>query len=437
MSDNNRMILAESTFVAAQEARNKLGIVAGMSPPLSWEDFCALQMPAREMEDWRFATISGMGLGGFSLAGGVDENVAAGIVAGVGDNDEFGGTIVVADGLVVAKTLSDEAKSAGIVVATMAEIPPELREKVRGLVVATNECEARDKIAGLHQAYALPAACLLYIPAGARIEKPFAIHNRSVADNGAAFPFLIVVAEENSAAKFAEFYFSDSGDSNALVVSRLAILAERGARISHELIQNLNAKTLFYRSEQTIVATNADVRATAINLGGKRARTITELRLSGNNANAELYSLSVATNAQEFDQRTIQRHAATNSASRLLFKNALFDKARTIFGGNIVVAENAQKSNAVQSNKNLILSPDATAHSLPGLEIDANDVHCSHGATNGAIDPSQLFYLQQRGLPMEAARALLVRGFAEEIVATIPSTTVADIARELVDLKLR
>ena len=188
--------------------------------------------------------------------------------------------------------------------------------------------------------------------------------------------------------------------------------------------------------EWTHARENANVRGVAISLGAARARTTTELRLEGRGANAELFSLAVANADQEIDQRTIQRHLAPGAGSHLLFKNALLDRARTIFGGTIVVDKTAQGTDAVQSCRNLILSEDAEAHSLPGLEIDANDVRCSHGATTGTLDPEQLFYLLQRGLPLEEARTLLVPGLMEEIVARRELVSLADAVRGVVRAKL-
>ena len=148
-----------------------------------------------------------------------------------------------------------------------------------------------------------------------------------------------------------------------------------------------------------------------------------------------LFSLTVADGEQEIDQRTMQRHIAPNAGSNLLFKNVLLDRSRTIFGGSIVVAANAQQTSAVQSNRNLILSSEAESHSLPGLEIDANDVTCSHGATNGTLDADQLFYLRQRGIPEAEARALLIQGFFEEVIGKIESPALADVLREALAAK--
>ena len=141
-------------------------------------------------------------------------------------------------------------------------------------------------------------------------------------------------------------------------------------------------------------------------------------------------SLVAASGEQLFDQRSRQEHRAEHTTSNVLCKNALFDKARSIFAGLIRVEENAQHADAYQTNRNLVIGPSAEANSLPGLEILANDVKCSHGATIGKIDEEQLFYLRSRGIPSATAKQLLMLGFFEEVLSEIP-LELADSIREL------
>ena len=165
-----------------------------------------------------------------------------------------------------------------------------------------------------------------------------------------------------------------------------------------------------------MVQRDARVLTLNLHLGGRQSRHESHSRLQGPGAYSEMLALTVAKGAQEFDQRTLQSHQAPNTGSNLLYKNALLDQARTIFSGLIIVDPDAQKTDAYQSNRNLLLSDDAEANSLPGLEIQANDVRCTHGATSGHVDDEQMFYLKSRGIPPAAARELLVFGFFEEVL---------------------
>ena len=172
-------------------------------------------------------------------------------------------------------------------------------------------------------------------------------------------------------------------------------------------------------------------------LGGRQARHESLSQLQAPGAFSEMLALTVADNAQEFDQRTLQIHQAPNTKSDLLYKNALRDKARTIFSGLIIVDPDAQKTDAYQSNRNLMFSEDAEANSLPGLEIQANDVRCTHGATSSRIDPEQEFYLQSRGIAKGAADELLTFGFFEEVLARLDHEAIRDSLRDLIKTKFK
>jgi Fe-S cluster assembly protein SufD len=146
-----------------------------------------------------------------------------------------------------------------------------------------------------------------------------------------------------------------------------------------------------------------------------------------------MLGITVAEGSQEFDQRTLQSHEAPETRSNLLYKNVLYEQSRTVFSGLIVVDPVAQKTDAYQANRNLLLSDEAEANSLPGLEILANDVRCTHGSTSGHADEEQLFYLCSRGVPPEAAMRLLVGGFLAEAIAKIPDDAVRDAVNRAVE----
>ena len=187
--------------------------------------------------------------------------------------------------------------------------------------------------------------------------------------------------------------------------------------------------------DTTVAGRNTSVKNLAVNIGAERARYENQSRIEGPGADVKMYSLTVAEENQEFDQRTYQTHKAENAVSDLLYKNALLDNARTIFSGLIKVAENAQQTDAYQTNRNLLLDPTAEANALPGLEILANNVKCSHGATTGNVDPEELFYMMQRGISKREAMKLMVFGFFEEVIEKIDNEELADGLRELIHEK--
>lgn len=429
-----REILSEKTFLDAKKARGKADVFAG-SRDCSWTDFNALPMPNRRMEEWRFASISQVSFSGFSLPTTISEEKSRELISRSERVPASSGSLVFADDQLIGGSLDPALSAQGVVLAPLNSLPPDIRLRVRQYFFVSSGGICSEKISALHRAYAGGGAYLLYVPGGVKVEHPIAIYHWAVDEHAATFPYALVVAGENSSVAFAEFFLSEKkipskarrGElAGTLTVSRLEIFAKTGASVARKLIQEMNSSAHFYQQEWTHVHENASVRGIALNLGSARARTTTELRLEGKGAHADLFSLTVADGEQEMDQRTMQRHSAPDTVSNLLFKNVLLDRARTIFGGSIVVAPAAQQTRASQSNRNLVLSPDAESHALPGLEIDANDVQCTHGATNGTLDPEQLFYLRQRGVPEATARALLVQGFFEEILEKIESTALAE-----------
>lgn len=434
----DQSILSEKTFRGAKDARGKADIFSGVRD-CSWADFNVLPMPNRRMEEWRFASISRVDFDGFSLPKPVPGELSAELSSRSNRIPDAAGTLVFADDNPVRADLDPALAAQGVILAPLKALSPAQRLAVREYFFVSCGGICSEKISTLHRAYSEGGAYLLYVPAGVKIDRPFAVYHWAVSEQGATFPYALVIAEENASAAFVNFFLSakkaeekarKSVPAKTLTISRLEIFAKSGAQVARKLVQDMSADAHFYQQEWTHVRENATVRGIALNLGAQRARTTTELRLEGQGARADLFSLTVADGEQEIDQRTMQRHIAPDAVSNLLFKNVLLDRSRTIFGGSIVVAPAAQQTSAIQSNRNLILSPEAESHSLPGLEIDANDVACSHGATNGTLDADQLFYLRQRGIPEDEARALLIQGFFEEVIGKIESSALAGVLRE-------
>jgi Fe-S cluster assembly protein SufD len=184
-----------------------------------------------------------------------------------------------------------------------------------------------------------------------------------------------------------------------------------------------------------VVGRDASAVNMALNLGGKYARTESVSRLIGEGGRSDMLALSVAEGSQEFDQRTLQDHRKPATASDLLYKNSLNDQARTIFAGLIRVEPGAHRTDAYQKVRNLLLSDDAEANSMPGLEILADEVRCTHGATSGQMDEEELFYMLSRGIPLREAQQLIVFGFLNEVIERLGNDAIAEELRGLVGRK--
>jgi Fe-S cluster assembly protein SufD len=185
-------------------------------------------------------------------------------------------------------------------------------------------------------------------------------------------------------------------------------------------VQDWSRQTVALHSNTTQVGAGGTALHLSLNFGGRFVRNESISHLSGAGARSEMLAATVADAAQEFDQRTLQDHASPDTSSDLLYKNALYDEAKTIFAGLIRVAPHAHRTDAYQKVRNLVLSAEAEAVSLPGLEILADQVRCSHGATTGEINPEELFYMQTRGISERDAYRLITFGFLNEVIERLP-----------------
>ncbi len=235
------------------------------------------------------------------------------------------------------------------------------------------------------------------------------------ARNRIAHPRTLVVVGAGGRLTLVETY-AGSGTDTCCANAVTEIVLEENAVLDHYRLLRQGEKAFHVGTVQVHQARNSRYRSHSVTSGGAITRVEINARLDGEGADCQLQGLYVAGGRQHVDSRTVIEHAKPHGTSRELYKGVLNDRARAVFNGKIVVHEEAQKTDARQSNKNLILSRDAEIDSKPQLEILADDVRCSHGTTIGQLEEDELFYLRSRGLDQAAARKLLVHGFASEIL---------------------
>jgi Fe-S cluster assembly protein SufD len=231
----------------------------------------------------------------------------------------------------------------------------------------------------------------------------------------ALFWRVLVVAEEGSRFSFIEEHASAAPDLPGYSNVVAELFVGDGAKLEYVSIQNLSQETWHFASHRATVGRDAELDWVAGGFGSKKGKIRIENDLAGQGGTSRVTGAYFADGAQHLDYDTLQRHIAPNTTSDFAFKGALRDKARAVWRGMIRVEEDAQKTNAYQENRNLLLSPDAHADSIPGLEIEANDVRCTHGATVSQVNRDELFYCMARGLSRGEAERLIVRGFYQEI----------------------
>jgi Fe-S cluster assembly protein SufD len=392
----------------------------------AYGEFASLPLPGRKDEAWRFSSVAGLAL---DLSGsGTEGGPASSPVLASEAALTFVGNRLAARGQLPA----DFARQ-GVLVTTLAEAAVSHQDILREHFMAQPQRLGSAKFAALHAAFVQDGA-VIYVPPGIELTRPIVIVHR--ADGGATFPHTLVIAGDRSKVSIVDLFLSGPGRQHtALAVGANDLYAGHGARIAYAGVQDWSRDTLSFQLNSTVVRRDASVQSLNIHLGGRQARHESLSQLQAPGAFSEMLALTAAGGAQEFDQRTLQIHQAPNTKSDLLYKNALADRSRTIFSGLIIVDPDAQKTDAYQSNRNLMLSDEAEANSLPGLEIQANDVRCTHGATTSRVDPEQEFYLLSRGIDPAHAHELLVFGFFEEVLNRLEDDAVHAALREMIVAK--
>ena len=223
----------------------------------------------------------------------------------------------------------------------------------------------------------------------------------------------------------------DAGGGNLSSVLHAEL--EENAVLNRILVQDADSDSTLHQFENFKIGKNARVNNVCVHLGSAQCRNEIKGDLSERGAEFDCFSLFLGKGNQLFDQRTMQLHSAENCRSNLLCKNALNDESKSVFSGMIKVMPNAANTNSYQTNRNLLLSNTSEADSLPGLEILANEVKCSHGATTSKIDDQELFYLLSRGIPKKSAENLIALGFLDEITSKITDEQCIELVRQKID----
>jgi Fe-S cluster assembly protein SufD len=261
------------------------------------------------------------------------------------------------------------------------------------------------------------------VPRGVAVERPIVVLHWSEGDGLASFPHTLVVAEAGSEVTVFDRYGStDTGvdTTGHLVDAVVELVIGENAHVRYLSVQEHGPRTWQVALQRAHLGRDASLRSSVVALGGAYARLRSESLLAGSGAESDLTAVYFGDGDQMLDFRTLQDHDAPNTRSDLLFKGAVEDTAQSVYSGLIRIRPNAQKSVAFQTNRNLVLTEGAEAKSVPNLEIEADDVKCSHASTVGPVDDDQLYYLATRGVPPEEAERLVVLGFFDDVFDRLP-----------------
>ena len=277
-----------------------------------------------------------------------------------------------------------------------------------------------------HNAALWQNGLLVQVPPGVELAKPLYVRIANAVEGGSLFWRLLVVAEPQSRFTLIEEYASSSPELSGYTNAAVEIVVKDAAKVEYVSVQNLSRGTWHFASHHARVERDAELDWVAGGFGSAKGKIRIQNDLAGPGATSRVTGAYFADGTQHLDYDTFQEHIAPSTTSDFAFKGALRDQARAVWRGMIRVEEGAQKTNAYQENRNLLLSKTAHADSIPGLEIMANDVRCTHGATLGQVDREQLFYLMTRGLTRAEAERLIVRGFFQDVLDRVELEPVRD-----------
>ena len=384
-------------------------------------------VPARTDEMWRFSSIKNLALNEFPVAGEFSRDVEPLV-----DQRKYrkpAGRIVFAnESLISAELYDQKLAEAGVIFTTLADALANHSELLREHFMAQPVRLGSKKFAALH-ATRVKAGVFLRVPCGVEVAAPFEVFHLCEGDEASVFPHTLVIAEDLSRVTLLEHFVSANQEHRGFACGVNDLVLKPGSKLNYVSVQEWSPTFVSIQINSTVVERDASALNLAVNLGGKYSRLESVSRMVGGGARSDMLALSIARGEQEFDQRTLQDHLHPDTTSDLLYKNALYDKARTIFSGLIKVERGAHRTDAYQKVRNLLLSDDAEANSMPGLEILADDVRCTHGATSGQVEPEELFYLKSRGIDDLAAKQLIVRGFLNEVVDRVQHPDLAEYLR--------
>lgn len=398
----------------------------------AWRFFEEMPWPTGAEETWRRTKLTGFKLEDYQPLHGTDapDTLPEDVTKSLAEVESIG-SLAFVDAAPALHTLDAALAARGVIFTSLDEAVrryPELVQRYFNSVVAIDE----NKFSALH--YALwNSGTFVYVPRNVVVDRPLQAVIGQRAGKHAGLHHTLVITEEGAAVTLVEDFI---GAENGMVDSVVELLPGANSQVHYLHLQNLADSAWNFSTQRMLLGRDSLLRYFIGSWGSRLSKNWINMDLNGAGAHGELLGLYFPGGRQHLDHHTNQFHRAPYATSDLLFKGALKDRARSVYQGFIKVYPDAQKTNAYQANRNLMLSKLARADSIPGLEIEADDVRCTHGATAGQVPEEYLFYLMARGIDRANAERMILQGFFEEVLNRIPVEGVrnkleVEIARKL------
>ena len=400
----------------------------------AWENFESLPMPSTSDEPWRRTDIRGLDVDQVKMQASAKTPVAAELLQPL-VAESHGALLVLQPGHAPDLQTEDDFQEQGVVFtdwATAVREHAEILDRYMDTVVPAEDGKFAALAAAMSQ-----EGVLLYVPAGVKLQQPLHSIFWAPGTDAAFFHRVLIVLERGASAVFFHEAASPTEIEGQTVHAGIVeISVAEEASLKFVEVQNLGRHVWNFTHERAKVGREGRLDWIFGAIGSRLTKTFSDLDLTGQGAEGRFSGFYFASGRQHFDHDTQQNHLAPNSMSDLLYKGALIDQSRSVCQGMIYVAPEAQKTDGFQANRNLILSKKARADSIPGLEILADDVRCTHGATVGQLEELPVYYLMTRGFPREEAERMMIDGFFAPIMERIPFEGVRERFRGMIEAKL-
>jgi len=398
----------------------------------AWAEFQNMPLPGLKDENWRYSSAKKIELEDHSPAAAPSPaSIQAALAATEGLKERAARFVFVNDTLVESDTAG---LPAGVVCVGFADALKTHADALQQHFMRGEQSLGSGKFAALHLAH-VKAGTVIIVPKNVVIEKPVEVFHWVVGDHAAIFPHTLIVTGDNAQVSVVDHYRSLEGEGG-LSIAIADLVGGSGSKITYAACQELADDAQALHLSSITAGRDASIKSFQVQLGAAFSRSESVSDLIGQGSRSDMLSVSLPIGDQIVDQRTLQRHKAPHATSDLLYKNALYGTSRSIFSGLIIVDEGAHYTDAYQTCRNLLNSNEAEATSLPGLEINADQVKCSHGATSGPISDEELFYLKARGISDGESRKLIIEGFLAGVVERFGNSELLDTLVARIDEKL-
>ncbi|WP_419189753.1 Fe-S cluster assembly protein SufD [Stieleria marina] len=418
-------------FDAFVESRNEPSWLTDLRRE-AWDHADAMAWPDRRHEEWIRTDNRIFQLKKYGLPAVTSPDVAP--KPQMKEGVELGGSIETADSFTVSESLDPELAAKGVIFGDLSRLSEEHEILIREHLFTAFDPDY-DKFAALHAAF-FSGGQFLYVPRGVVIERPLHIGSM-LSDGGTDTTHTLIVLDEGAQATVLHESNGVTADAGGLHIGAVELIQKAGSNLRYVNLQEWGHKTYHFAHQKAIIGRDANLQWTIAAMGSGLSKVNQSVDMVGPGADSQVNGVMFTEGRQHLAYHTQQYHRAPSCHSDFLYKAAQQDKSRTVWRGMIKVDKDAQKTDGYQRNDNLVLSQTSRADSIPGLEIEADDVRCTHGSTTSKVDEEQIFYAQCRGFTRKEATRMIVIGFFQQIFDRITIDSVRDALSDAIARQVR